>query len=188
MNPPCRHVHALAPCPGPSRSARRAGAKRVAHPRVEQRERVPRAKEAGAVPGRLRDPAPSRTSPTRTNVSPSRAKNPQVSKEGARSWQASRLTRPWVGRMPNRPQWLAGARTDPPVSVPSAKSHRLFDTAEAEPDDEPPGMRSGAPPFTGVPKWAFLPDIEKASSSVMVLPTKRRPRRGGAARWEPCAS
>ena len=36
-------------------------------------------------------------------------------------------------------------------------------------------MRSGAPPFTGVPKWAFLPLIEKASSSVIVLPTKRAP-------------
>ena len=49
------------------------------------------------------------------------------------------------------------------------------DTAAAEPEDEPPGMRSGAPPFTGVPKWAFLPVSEKASSSVMVLPTNRAP-------------
>jgi hypothetical protein len=77
--------------------------------------------------------------------------------------------------MPKSPQWLAGARTEPPVSVPSAKSQSPFETAAAEPDDEPPGMRSGAPPFTGVPKWAFLPLIEKASSSVIVLPTKRAP-------------
>ena len=61
------------------------------------------------------------------------------------------------------------------MSVPRAKSHKPFDTAEAEPDDEPPGMRSGAPPFTGVPKCAFLPLSEKASSSVWVLPTKRAP-------------
>src|SRR3712207_3416659 len=87
----------------------------------------------------------------------------------------SRLTRPWVGRMPNRPQWLAGPRTEPPVSLPRAKSHRPCETAEAEPDEEPPGTRSGAPPFTGVPKWAFLPLSEKASSSVIVLPTRRAP-------------
>jgi len=37
------------------------------------------------------------------------------------------------------------------------------------------GIRSGAPPLTGVPKWAFLPFIENASSSVCVLPTKRAP-------------
>jgi hypothetical protein len=36
-------------------------------------------------------------------------------------------------------------------------------------------MRSGAPPFTGMPKWALLPFIENASSSVIVLPTKRAP-------------
>ena len=77
--------------------------------------------------------------------------------------------------MPNRPQWFAGPRTEPPVSLPSAMSQSRFDTAEAEPEDEPPGMRSGAPPFTGVPKWAFLPESEKASSSVIVLPTKRAP-------------
>ncbi len=83
--------------------------------------------------------------------------------------------RPWLGRMPNRPQWFAGPRTEPPVSLPSAMSQSRFDTAAAEPEDEPPGMRSGAPPFTGVPKWAFLPLSEKASSSVIVLPTKRAP-------------
>ena len=38
----------------------------------------------------------------------------------------------------------AGARTEPPVSLPKAKSHKLFDTADAEPEDYPPEMRSGA--------------------------------------------
>src|SRR3954471_16488355 len=75
--------------------------------------------------------------------------------------------------MPKSPQWLAGPRTQPPVSEPKAKSQSPFDTADAEPEDDPPGIRSGAPPFTGVPKWAFLPLSEKASSSVWVLPTKR---------------
>jgi hypothetical protein len=36
---------------------------------------------------------------------------------------------------------LAGARTEPPVSLPSAKSQSRCDTAAAEPDDEPPLMR-----------------------------------------------
>lgn len=83
--------------------------------------------------------------------------------------------RPCVGRRPYRPQWLAGARTEPPVSLPSAKSHRPDDTAEAEPDELPPVMRSLAAPLTGAPKCALLPFIENASSSVTVLPTKRAP-------------
>ena len=80
-----------------------------------------------------------------------------------------------VGLRPTSAQWLAGARTEPPVSLPSAKSHSWFDTADADPDDEPPLMRSGAAPLTGEPKCAFWPFIENASSSVIVLPTKRAP-------------
>src|SRR4051812_32472369 len=88
--------------------------------------------------------------------------------------------RPCVGRIPNSPQWLPGPPREPPVWEPSAVSQRRFDTAEAEPDEEPPGIRSGAPPFTGVPKCAFLPLSEKASSSVWVLPTKRAPASSSA--------
>ena len=119
--------------------------------------------------------APISTSATRAKVCTSRAKKPQVSRLGERSRQRCSEMRPWVGRMPYSPQWLAGARTEPPVSVPSAKSHRALDTAEAEPHDEPPAMRSGAAPLRGAPKCAFLPFMLKASSSVMTLPTKRAP-------------
>jgi hypothetical protein len=59
--------------------------------------------------------------------------------------------RPYVGRRPISPQKDAGPRTEPPVSEPSAKSTTPAATAEAEPDDEPPGTRSGAAGFTGVP-------------------------------------
>ena len=52
---------------------------------------------------------------------------------------------------PNRPQKLAGTRTEPPESVPSATSTRPPATAEAEPLDEPPGTRSGARGLSGVP-------------------------------------
>ena len=42
-------------------------------------------------------------------------------------------------------------RTEPPVSLPSAKSQAPDATAEAEPLDEPPGSRPGARGLTGVP-------------------------------------
>jgi hypothetical protein len=53
--------------------------------------------------------------------------------------------------MPYNPQKLAGTRTDPPLSVPSAKSHSPAATADADPLDDPPGTRSGAAGFSGVP-------------------------------------
>ena len=62
-----------------------------------------------------------------------------------------RCTRPWVGRMPYTPQKLAGTRTEPPVSLPSAKSQAPAAVAAADPLDEPPGRRPGARGFTGVP-------------------------------------
>ena len=49
------------------------------------------------------------------------------------------------------PQKEAGPRTEPPVSLPSAKSTSPAATAAAEPDDEPPGTRPGAAGLTGVP-------------------------------------
>ena len=42
-------------------------------------------------------------------------------------------------------------RTDPPVSLPSAKSQAPPATADAEPLDDPPGMRPGALLLVGVP-------------------------------------
>src|SRR5471032_1285603 len=48
-------------------------------------------------------------------------------------------------------------------------------TAAAEPDDEPPGTRSGAFTFTGVPSKAFSPRMPSETSSVMVLPISVAP-------------
>ena len=59
--------------------------------------------------------------------------------------------RPKVGRSPMMPQKEAGPRTEPPVSLPSAKSTSPAATAAAEPDDEPPGTRPGAAGLIGVP-------------------------------------
>ena len=62
-----------------------------------------------------------------------------------------RSTRPWVVRMPYSPQNDEGMRTEPPVSLPIAKSQASDAAADAEPLDEPPGSRPGARGLTGVP-------------------------------------
>ena len=119
--------------------------------------------------------SPSMTADTRANVTPSRANQPVVSDVGAWGSMPSTGTRPWVGRMPNRPQKLAGTRTDPPVSVPSAVSHSPDATADAEPELDPPGTRSGAAGLSGVPSNRFSPRIPSEISSVTVLPTNAAP-------------
>ena len=53
--------------------------------------------------------------------------------------------------MPQTPQKLAGTRSEPPESVPIEKSARPQATDEAEPLDDPPGIRFGAFAFRGVP-------------------------------------
>jgi hypothetical protein len=53
--------------------------------------------------------------------------------------------------MPRTPQKLAGSRTEPPVSLPMAKSTTPAATAAAEPLDEPPVTRPNAFTFTGAP-------------------------------------
>lgn len=61
------------------------------------------------------------------------------------------------GRRPHRPHRLAGTRIEPPESVPSEKSASPLETDDAEPLEEPPGMRSGALPLRGVPKKWLSP-------------------------------
>src|SRR6476661_7694673 len=73
------------------------------------------------------------------------------------------------------PQKLAGARTEPPVSEPSAKSTSPAATAAAEPQLDPPGKRSCARGLTGVPCQTFSPVSPYASSCVLVLPARRAP-------------
>ena len=118
---------------------------------------------------------PKYTSPTRANVAALEANHPTVSKLGAIAITPAVVMRPCVVRMPNMPQKLAGTRTEPPVSVPSAKSHRPAATADAEPLDEPPGTRSGAFGLIGVPKCGLVPNMPQATSSVCVLPMQVAP-------------
>jgi hypothetical protein len=55
-----------------------------------------------------------------------------------------RLTSPTVGFTPTMPQTDEGETIDPFVSVPTAATHRLADTAAADPELEPDGLRSSA--------------------------------------------
>ena len=62
--------------------------------------------------------------------------------------------------MPVSPWYAAGTRIEPPVSVPRPIVAWPSETAEADPDDEPPGTRRGARGLGGSPKWALVPARE----------------------------
>src|SRR4051794_40690201 len=94
---------------------------------------------------------PSKTAAIRCNRSAVRANTPTVSSVGANGITPATEMRPCEGRQPQMPQLLAGTRTEPPVSVPNAKSTRPQATADADPLDEPPVTRSGAAGFRGDP-------------------------------------
>ena len=59
--------------------------------------------------------------------------------------------RPKLGRRPYSPENDAGTRIEPPVSLPSAKSHNEAATAAADPQDEPPVTCFGARELIGWP-------------------------------------
>ncbi len=61
------------------------------------------------------------------------------------------LRTPRVGFRPTKLLKDAGTRPDPAVSVPSAKLTKPEDTATAEPELEPPGMRSASNGFSATP-------------------------------------
>ena len=119
--------------------------------------------------------SPSITEDTLAKVSASRANQPVVSEVGAWGIMPATSMRPCVGRIPYSPQKLAGTRTEPPVSVPSAVSQMPAATAAAEPDEEPPGTRPGAATLRGVPSKAFSPRMPSETSSVIVLPIRVAP-------------
>ena len=66
-----------------------------------------------------------------------------VSSEGASGIAPRAETAPSVGFHAVTPQPCAGMRSEPAVSDPSASTTEPLATAAAEPDDDPPGMKSG---------------------------------------------
>src|SRR5579859_5425901 len=71
-----------------------------------------------------------------------RACGPTVSWEceiGITPW---RLVSPTVGLMPTMPHAEDGLMIEPSVSLPRAATHRLAETLAAEPELDPPGLRS----------------------------------------------
>ena len=58
---------------------------------------------------------------------------------------------PTVGLRPTTLPNIAGTRPDPAVSVPSANGTMPAATAQAEPEEEPPGTRPGSNTLRGTP-------------------------------------
>ena len=85
--------------------------------------------------------------------------------------------RPSLVLNPTMPQKLAGARIEPPVSLPIAQGARPPATATAAPDEDPPATRgvAGSRGFLGVPKCGLSPSAEKANSERLVLPKATMP-------------
>src|SRR5713226_6292261 len=71
-----------------------------------------------------------------------RACGPTVSCECEMGITPWRLVIPTVGLIPTMPEAEDGLMIEPSVSVPSAATHRLAETETAEPELEPPGLRS----------------------------------------------
>ncbi len=86
-------------------------------------------------------PSGRSTSPTRARSSGERVSQPTVSKDGASGSSPSVGTSPCVVRMPQSPWYAAGTRIEPPVSVPRPTVACPSETAEADPEDEPPEIR-----------------------------------------------
>src|SRR6185437_4646652 len=71
-----------------------------------------------------------------------RAKAPTVSRVGESGIAPVTGTKPYVGFQAVTPQQCAGMRREPPVSDPSATTTDPLATAAAEPDEEPPLIKS----------------------------------------------
>src|SRR3954454_5877995 len=116
---------------------------------------------------------------------------PAVSWECEMGMTPDRLTRPTVGLTPTIPLLDEGERIDPSVSVPTAAAHRLAETATADPELDPDGLRSRAYGFFVNPPRPLQPLVgyehrALAHSLRFVLPRmtapafRRRPTRNAS--------
>jgi hypothetical protein len=147
---------------------------------LERRERAALDDRAGAAPPAAGasprgTAAPRSTASTAISSATDRASGPMLSSDGASGRSPVRSIRAAEGLKPAIPQNAAGTRIEPAVSVPIATGTTPAATATAEPDDEPPGTRSGASGFGGVPKCGLSPSPEYASSLRLVFPTHTIP-------------
>ena len=97
-------------------------------------------------------------------------------------------TRPGVGFRPTMLLKPAGTRPEPAVSVPSAKGTSPRATATAEPELEPPLMRSGSKALLGRPYGERAPTRPVANWSRLVLPMQTAPAPTSRATAEACAA
>ena len=82
---------------------------------------------------------------------------------------------PFVGLKPTMPLNAAGTLPEPAVSVPSANDTSPAATATADPDEEPPEIRSGSQTLRGYPYGDLQPDSPAANWSRLVLPMNNAP-------------
>src|SRR6266550_5801360 len=104
-----------------------------------------------------------------------RASGPTVSRVNESGIALARLRRPFVGFSPVTPQKCAGIRIEPPVSEPSAAGTSRAATADPEPDDEPPVIRSGFQGLRTWPVWTLCPVGPNANSTMLSAPTRKAP-------------
>ena len=88
--------------------------------------------------------------------------------------------RPSLVLNPTMPQKLAGARIEPPVSLPIAQGARPAATATAAPDEDPPAMRgvTGSRGFLGVPKCGLSPRRRESEFREIGFPQRHETGRG----------
>ena len=82
---------------------------------------------------------------------------------------------PYVGLRPDTPEYEAGWRIEPPVSVPVAAGAILAATAAADPPDEPPGTARLSHGLRAGPKCEVSVEEPIAYSSMLHLPSSTAP-------------
>src|ERR1022692_5289317 len=89
------------------------------------------------------EPASATSAPSRSAASCTvRVIGPGVSNDVESGTTPLQLSNPALGRCPTIPHSAAGQRIEPAVSVPIAATQSPAATAAAEPDDDPPVIRS----------------------------------------------
>ena len=126
----------------------------------------------GTVTGRSATTASARPTSER-----SAASTPTRSQVGSNGTTPLTGTRPGLGAMPTTPHCDAGSRTDPPVSVPTARSASPTATAAAEPPELPPGLRPRSHGLCVGPCTEVAVEAPMASSSMLARPSTTAPAR-----------